>query len=275
MSTLLTGSPLGKTTTYKNQYDPTLLFPVPRSMNREKIHVTDPIPFYGCDVWNGYELSWLNKRGKPIAVYARITFPCTSENLIESKTLKLYLNSFSQTQFDDMQSVRNVIIKDLSEATKSDVDVTLFKIHDDRPFQPTQFTSTCLDDLDIDCDTYTVEPSYLTTQGDETISESVHTHLLKSNCMITDQPDWACLEITYTGKSIDHAGLLRYIVSYRTHCGFHEPCIEQIFMDILRSTKPDALTVDGRYTRRGGLDINPIRSTEPVDADYYTRLIRQ
>ena len=267
-------SPLGKPTQYTGKYSPKLLVPILRRHNRSEIGIAEQLPFYGVDVWNLYEISYLNQKGKPIAGVAQVIFPCESAHLIESKSFKLYLNSFNQTKFDSKEVVQQIIEKDLSEKSGKNVEVMLFTIAEFPNQTIGTFASHCIDDLDIDIDTYHHEPKFLSTEQ-KIIEEKLHSNLLKSNCLITGQPDWGSVEINYSGKKINHEGLLRYIVSFRTHNEFHEPCVERMFMDIMRYCKPDKLTVEAHYTRRGGLDICPIRSTEKDVVPNYSRLIRQ
>lgn len=266
-------SPLGKKMTYTSQYQRELLFPIPREVQRAEIGISNQLPFKGFDIWNAYELSWLNEKGKPIVALGEFRFPCESPNLIESKSFKLYLNSFNNTRFASTAAVGAILQCDLSEASGDDVDVDLIMVHDNHSIIPS-FSGICLDQQDIECDTYLVDPSFLKTESDVT-TETVYSDLLKSNCLVTGQPDWGSVLIDYTGPKINHEGLLQYIVSFRDHHEFHEQCVERIFMDILRECRPEKLTVIARYTRRGGLDINPFRSTESNTLKQNTRLSRQ
>lgn len=258
-------SELGKKSAYKTNYDPTLLFPIARQLNRDKIAVPDKLPFVGLDFWNHYEVSWLNSKGKPIVALAEIDYPCDSINIIESKSMKLYFNSFNNTQIDDIEHLETIIKNDLESRIQSPVNIRVIPISE---FQQDLiyrgFEGICLDTLDIDCSIYQLTPSFLHTE-DEQIGETVYSDLMKSNCLVTNQPDWGSIQISYQGNKINHAGLLRYIVSFRNCNEFSETCIERIFMDIMQFCAPNQLTVYGRFTRRGGLDINPIRSTHPID----------
>lgn len=270
-------SPLGKAIQYIDQYTPALLFPVAREEKRRELGINHALPFQGVDVWNGYELSWLNQKGKPLVALAQFVFPCESANLVESKSFKLYLNSFNQTVFegDDEESfsrVKTVLTTDLSAAAGETVNVTLFPV-EKAEWSVKNLQGDCLDHLDIDCSRYHPHPDYLKTEK-SLVSEILVSHLLKSNCLVTGQPDWGSVQIEYTGNKIDHEGLLRYIVSFRQHNEFHEQCVERIFVDIMQHCAPQKLTVAAFYTRRGGLDINPIRSTEDR-AFQYQRLVRQ
>lgn len=253
-------SPLGKSTEYIDHYTPELLFPIARKQKRDEIHVPDLLPFKGIDIWTAFEVSWLNEKGKPIAAVAEFIFPCTSPYLIESKSFKLYLNSLNQSVFSSMDEVTKILSKDLSQAAGAAVSVKLISAGEYH-VQLGKFEGYCLDNLDISCDTYEVTPEFLRT-GNHYAEEVFYSHLLKSNCWATGQPDWGSVQIRYTGKKIDQEGLLKYLVSFRDHTEFHEQCVERIFMDVMARCQPERLTVYARYTRRGGLDINPYRSTE-------------
>lgn len=272
---MTTHSPLGKKTIYPNQYAPELLFPIPREKNRAEMGITAPLPFYGYDLWNQYEMSWLNTKGKPVVAIAEIIVPAESSHLIESKSLKLYFCSFNQTVFPNEKALLACITKDLSQAAGAPVKINLISLH--HATQNAHFETLngiCLDDLDVQIDAYSPTPEMLTTDH-VIVSESVHSHLLRSNCPITNQPDWGSIQITYTGPTINHVNLLKYLISLRNHNEFHEQCVERIFMNIQTRCKPTALTVYARYTRRGGLDINPYRSTSPIFSAKNPRLIRQ
>ncbi|OJU80736.1 MAG: NADPH-dependent 7-cyano-7-deazaguanine reductase QueF [Chlamydia sp. 32-24] len=252
-------SPLGQKTVYIQTYSPEQLYPVPRSLARKKTNIPESLPFHGIDIWNGYELSWLNKKGKPQFALCTFIFSCTSPTIVESKSLKLYLNSFNQSIFVSANEVQTIIKKDLSLATNSDVEVHIFPHTDLINTSLKDFDGQCVDHLDIETSCYSVTPSFLTTQ-DECVQEKIYTHLLKSNCLATGQPDWGSIFLHYKGPKINQESFLKYIISYRNHSGFAEHCIEQIYCDILHYCKPELLTVYGCYTRRGGLDINPFRS---------------
>lgn len=269
----LSASPLGKKSAYADHYDASLLFAIPRQLKRTEIGLTGNLPFHGVDIWNAYELSWLNPKGKPCVAAAMITVPADSPNIFESKSAKLYFNSFNQTQFKDASEVQQRIAADLSRVTGSTVKVELILPAQFGHYAFTPLPGKCLDELDIAADTYQTDPALLTTHTKH-ISETVHSYLLKSNCLITSQPDWGSVIITYTGKQIDHEGLLKYLISFRQHNEFHEQCVERIFTDIMRQCAPEQLTVYGRYTRRGGLDINPFRSTTDAHP-HYIREYRQ
>jgi 7-cyano-7-deazaguanine reductase len=261
-STLL-HAPLGKETQYPEHYDASLLFPIARDAGRARLNVQPHPAWHGADVWNAYELSWLDPKGKPHVALARFTFPASSTHIIESKSFKLYLNSFNQTAMPDGDAVLARMQQDLSAAAGAPVGVTLFTSADFAIQTLGELEGTLLDTLDIDVSAYMPDAGLLQADATQSRHETLRTNLLKSNCPVTGQPDWGSLQIEYTGAAIDHASLLKYIVSYRGHNGFHEQCAEQIFCDIMHTCAPEALTVYARYTRRGGLDINPWRSTQP------------
>ena len=267
---------LGKTTKYISQYDPSLLQGVPRALNRKALNLTNEnLPFKGTDVWYGYELSWLNSKGKPIVAVAEFSFPCTSPNIVESKSFKLYLNSFNQTKFDDILDVQKVLSQDLSAICGAQATVKLFNVDDCPALNINHLAATCLDDIEVEINEYHLQPQLLALDKNQaTIDESLVSHLLKSNCLITNQPDWASIYISYSGKKIDHESLLKYLISFRQHNEFHEQCVERIFCDIQTHCHPQNLTVLARYTRRGGLDINPFRSTENAEVPF-ARTLRQ
>ncbi len=262
----VTNSELGKKTAYPQSYSADYLCPISRAGKRLEIGIApDAPPFMGFDCWNHYEVSWLNEKGKPIVAIAEITYDCNSPFIVESKSLKLYFNSFNQFKFKSTNDVIQTIQKDLEPRLHSAVNVTLHPLNSAQiPIMKTAFEGMCLDELDIECSTYNTDPNFLHTEN-TVVKESVYSDLLKSNCLVTHQPDWGSVQINYEGNKINHEGLLRYIVSFRNHNEFHEQCIERIFVDILKRCQPTKLSVYGRYTRRGGLDINPYRSTHPVD----------
>lgn len=270
-------SELGKKSDYDATYNPERLYPIPRAGKRQEIGV-DPnnLPFTGFDCWNHYEVSWLNAKGKPVVALAEIVYDCSSPKLIESKSLKLYFNSFNNTKINNIAELEAIIRRDLQERIESDVFVAIHPLDKSNAvvIQP-EFTGESIDDLDVECSIYLVEPAFLSV-GDTDVEEVLYSDLLKSNCLVTNQPDWGSVQIAYKGKKIDREGLLKYLVSFRNHNEFHEQCIERIFVDIMRHCKPERLTVYGRYTRRGGLDINPYRSTEKTSFEGKNkRLIRQ
>lgn len=272
-----TNSELGKKTEYDQSYNPSRLYPIPRKIKRDEIGInSDAIPFFGFDCWNHYEVSWLNIRGKPVVATAEIYYDCSSPMIVESKSLKLYFNSLNNSKFQDIESVKNIITQDLENIIGAKVTVFLHELNSSRqPALINAFSGICIDDLDIECSVYNVDPSFLETSDDD-ITETLYSDLLKSNCLVTNQPDWGSVQITYTGKKIQREGLLKYIVSFRNHNEFHEQCIERIFVDIMKFCKPSELTVYGRYTRRGGIDINPYRSSKQTGyKGTNNRLVRQ
>ena len=253
---------LGKQVDYEFEYNPDLLQGVPRSLSRDTLNLAGSgLPFDGIDTWTGYELSWLNLKGKPNVAILECHVPITSKNLIESKSFKLYLNSFNQTKFASAEDVRQVLQGDLSACAGEPVEVKLILPEQFSSLQFQEFNGTLLDSLDVEIDQYSPNTQYLTVAKNETgVQETLVSHLLKSNCLITSQPDWASIQIRYEGKAIEHEGLLKYLISFRQHNEFHEQCVERIYNDIMQHCQPDKLTVCARYTRRGGLDINPFRS---------------
>jgi 7-cyano-7-deazaguanine reductase len=256
---LLQTSKLGKATTYPNQYDPSWLFPIPRQQGRAALKVPEPKPFAGVDLWNSYEFSWLLSSGKPQMAIVQFCFQDDSTYLLESKSLKLYLNSFSLTRFPNAQAVQKTLEEDLSKAAEGQVSIK-FILPDEFSAQGHhEFSGVCLDDLDIAIDSYQLNPDFLCTEATRA-TETFYTHLFKANCPVTGQPDWASIWIRYSGKKIQHEGLLKYLVSYREQKEFHEQCVERIFMDLVNHCQPEKLSVYGHFCRRGGLDINPFRS---------------
>ena len=251
---------LGRAVDYPRHYDASLLFPIARIVGRSALSLDAALPFIGHDRWQAYELSWLDVRGKPVVATATFTVPADSPHLVESKSLKLYLNSFNATRFDDAEAVRARIAADLSQAAGTPVGVQ-FGLPPFAEDDATSSYSFLLDTLDITIDDYgPPNKTHLHCMA-ERASETLCSQLLKSNCPVTGQPDWAHVRIAYAGPRIDRAGLLRYLVSFRDHAEFHEQCVERIFVDVLAHCSPDSLSVEARYTRRGGLDINPWRAT--------------
>ncbi|MHB1246083.1 MAG: NADPH-dependent 7-cyano-7-deazaguanine reductase QueF [Sulfuriferula sp.] len=252
---------LGKPACYQAEYDASLLFPIPRQDKRNEIGIQATLPFFGADIWNAYEVSWLNSRGKPQVAIATFIIPAESPNIIESKSFKLYLNSYNQTRFADIDSLQTRLKADVSDAVGAPVQVRLTLPNAFGKAAFAELEGLSLDRLDIEVDSYAPDPALLHAgQGGEVIEETLVSNLLKSNCLVTGQPDWGSVQIYYVGAPIEQAGLLRYLIGFRTHNEFHEQCVERIFMDILRQCKPLKLAVYARYTRRGGLDINPWRS---------------
>jgi 7-cyano-7-deazaguanine reductase len=270
-------STLGKTASYPDRYDPGLLFPIPRAPKRAEIGIPAQPPFMGADLWTAYELSWLNLRGKPQVAIAQMVVPCESPNIIESKSLKLYLGSFSNTRFADAAEVLAHLKADLGQAVQgAAVGLKLIAADDFAGQRVAGLEGLSLDRLDIECEHYSPAPELLTAAFDEQpVSEVLTSDLLKSNCLVTGQPDWGSVQITYSGAQIDQGALLRYLVSFRNHTEFHEQCVERIFMDVWSRCKPTRLAVYARYTRRGGLDINPFRSSYPQPLPAQLRTARQ
>ena len=266
---------LGKPSKYESTYNAGKLYAIARATKRAEIGIEGPLPFFGMDVWNHYEVSWLTPRGVPRVAIARIVVPCTSPNVIESKSMKLYFNTFNNTSFQDEAEVERIAARDLSGCAGAPVLVALEPLEHAAARRIGSPAGVSIDDQDVLIDHYSVAPELLTVR-DEYASETLYSDLLKSNCLVTGQPDWATVSIAYEGRRIDRAALLRYIVSFRDHEEFHEQCVERIFKDIRDRCAPARLAVAARYTRRGGIDINPIRSSEPLASDVpNTRLVRQ
>ena len=275
-------SQLGKASAYVDQYDASLLFPIPRLAKRVEIGVGETPPFFGADLWMAFELSWLNLRGKPQVALAQFTIPCETPNIVESKSFKLYLNSFNNTRFPDAAAVQARLRADISEAAwrgapqpaSVGVKLLLPELFDREDVA--EFDGLSLDRLDVECTRYTPAPDLLTAAFDEApVAEVLTSNLLKSNCLVTGQPDWGSVRISYSGPQIDQEGLLQYLVSFRNHNEFHEQCVERIFMDVWTRCKPLKLTVYARYTRRGGLDISPFRTSHPQALPTPVRMARQ
>ncbi|MDF1484334.1 NADPH-dependent 7-cyano-7-deazaguanine reductase QueF [Ramlibacter sp. H39-3-26] len=273
---------LGKRSAYADQYNAALLFPIARAGKRAEIGIAGQPPFFGADLWTAYELGWLNPRGKPQVALAHVTMPCDTPNIVESKSFKLYLNSFNNTHFDSAEAVRERIRADVGEAvsrgaaqaTSVGVKLLLPDAFDRQPMH--ELDGLSLDRLDVECTRYTPAPELLRASfGEPPVSEVLASNLLKSNCLVTGQPDWGSVQIAYSGPQIDQEGLLQYLVSFRNHNEFHEQCVERIFMDLWTRCKPVKLTVYARYTRRGGLDINPWRTSHPQAPPPSVRTARQ
>ena len=268
-------SPLGKNSAYISQYDASLLFGIARATKwRELGFTADSLPYVGADIWNCYELSWLLPSGKPVVAVAQISVPADSPNIIESKSFKLYLNSFNQSVYSSFAQVQAVLMADLSKVAQAAVQVeikTLEAITAEGLHQP---QGVCIDDLDINLSVYEHPALEMLVCGTEQVEEQLYSHLLKSNCPVTGQPDWGTVLVHYRGAALDHASLLTYLVSFRQHQDFHEQCVERIFLDLKKCLNPEFLSVSARYLRRGGLDINPYRSTESTLVENL-RLARQ
>jgi 7-cyano-7-deazaguanine reductase len=275
-------SELGKVSAYKDRYDPSLLFSLPRAPKRAEIGLQGAVPFTGADFWTAYELSWLNPRGKPQVAIAHVTVPCETPNIVESKSFKLYLNSFNNTVFADAQAVQDRLRADLSEAVwrgaerQGTVGVRVLTPDMFGQEKMHELEGLSLDRLDVECTDYEPAPQWLQADHSQAVADEVLvSDLLKSNCLVTGQPDWGSVRIAYSGAPIDQAGLLRYIVSFRNHNEFHEQCVERIFMDVWTRCRPTKLSVYARYTRRGGLDINPWRTSHPQTPPPSVRTARQ
>lgn len=255
-------NPLGRDVAYPETYDPGLLFPIERGTNRHSLELPDA--WHGADIWNAYEISWLNRRGLPRAAMARFTVPADSPFLIESKSFKLYLNSLTEERYDDAAQVADVLRQDLGKAAGAEVDVWLSDDLAGMRASLEPLPGRCIDSLDVEIDRYVPDPALLRkAAGSEVVTESLMSNLLKSNCPVTGQPDWGSVLIRYTGPRIDPESLLKYIVSFRRHTEFHEHCVERMYCDLQQVLQPERLFVMARYTRRGGLDINPWRSSHP------------
>jgi 7-cyano-7-deazaguanine reductase len=268
-------SPLGKNTIYADRYDPSLLFAIPRADKRAEIGLAEPLPFHGVDIWNAYELSWLDLRGKPVVALAEFRVPAVSPNIIESKSFKLYLNGFAQERIADAAALTATLAHDLSAAAGAVIGVQL-RDANAAAYAVTDLDGHLIDGQGIEIDHYgPPEADFLLADVSATpVAETVVSHLLRSNCPVTGQPDWGSVQIAYRGAPIDHAGLLRYLVSFRDHNEFHEQCVERIYVDLMQRCVPQQLSVYARYTRRGGLDINPFRSSTPTTPGN-TRTLRQ
>jgi len=271
------GHLLGRQTEYVSVYAPSLLCPLAREQSRQALDLnSDNLPFRGVDVWTGYELSWLNSKGKPQVAVAEFQVPANSPNIIESKSFKLYLNSFNQTKFAGVGDIAQTLESDLSTAAGSPVMVMVQPLSNAVQHGVGHFVGESIDDLDVDIDCYRPDANILQVQSPEVlVHESLYSDLLKSNCPVTGQPDWASVHISYHGPKIDRESLLKYIVSFREHQDFHEHCVERMFVDISSRCLPLSLSVYARYTRRGGLDINPFRTNTDGDLPLDVRLVRQ
>ena len=269
-------SPLGKSSEYISTYTPSLLFPIPRAAKWAELGLSaETLPYTGVDFWNCFELSWLLPSGKPVVAIGEFSIPADSPNIIESKSFKLYLNSLNQTAFADAASLETTLRTDLSAAAGAPVSVRIRSLAEIEAEGVMALPGVCIDDLDISVSNYEhPRPELLRCDDSRVVEESVHSHLLKSNCPVTSQPDWGSVAVEYRGAALDHASLLEYLVSFRQHSDFHEQCVERIFLDLQRLLKPEKLMVYARYVRRGGLDINPYRSTEALQFQNL-RLARQ
>ena len=270
-------SPLGKAVAYAEHYAPGLLFPIARQGKRDEIGIAaGALPFIGEDLWTAFELSWLGPRGKPEVALAHFRVPADSPNIVESKSFKLYLNSFNQTRVASVAGLEATLAGDLSAAAGAPVTVQVEPLSG-RPQRAIGYPDgELLDTLDIEVDRYTPDSGLLRSNAAQPeVEETLYSHLLKSNCLVTGQPDWGMVAVHYRGAPIDREALLRYIISFRRHNEFHEQCVERIFTDVLRQCRPAELCVWARYTRRGGLDINPCRRTPGLPAPAVLAEVRQ
>lgn len=264
---------LGKKVSYSTKYDPSLLTAISRGLQRCKLNLDVSLPFKGIDVWNCYEFSYLNSQGKPMVLILELYIDAMSANIVESKSVKLYLSSFQNSKFETLEEVISRVKKDFCLSLEGEVEIIPRYLEDSLEIKKPDAKS--IDQLNLVCTEYEVNPNLLKVSEEEVIKERVYSNLLKSNCLVTGQPDWATVIIEYTGNKISEDSLLRYIVSYRNHSEFHEHCIERIFCDIMKKCQPQYLTVYGRYTRRGGIDINPYRSNCNFFKPDNFRLMRQ
>ncbi|MFG3692970.1 NADPH-dependent 7-cyano-7-deazaguanine reductase QueF [Stutzerimonas stutzeri] len=269
-------SPLGKSSAYIATYSPEQLFPIPRAPKWAELGLSaDTLPYRGVDIWNCYELSWLLPSGKPVVAIGEFSIPADSPNIIESKSFKLYLNSLNQSVFDSREALAEVMARDLSAAAGKPVGVRLRTLEEVAQEGVVVPAGQCIDELDVSIQHYdSPRPQLLSCDPERQAEEWIHSHLLKSNCPVTGQPDWGTVAIGYRGAALDHGSLLAYLVSFRQHADFHEQCVERIFLDLQRLLHPEWLSVHARYVRRGGLDINPYRSSETQGLGN-GRLVRQ
>ena len=252
--------PLGQETDYPDNYAPELLCPISRADSRAHLRISGTLPFQGVDIWNAWELTWLGEGDLPAVATAEITVPADSPCIIESKSLKLYLNSFSMSRFSSSIEVAATVASDLSACVGGRVRVKVQPVVSTEARRVSRLAGTCLDTMSVTCTDWEVDADLLQADGDELVEEDLHTHLLRSLCPVTSQPDTGSLQISYRGPKIDRASLLRYIVSYRQHNDFHEACVERMFVDLMSRCAPEQLGIHARYQRRGGIDINPYRS---------------
>jgi len=269
-------SPLGKSSAYVATYSPEQLFPISRAPKWAELGLTaETLPYRGVDIWNCYELSWLLPSGKPVVAIGEFAIPADSPNIIESKSFKLYLNSLNQSVFESREALVAVMTKDLSAAAGKPVEVRLRTLDEVAEEGIARLPGRCVDELDVAIDHYdSPRTDLLRCDAERQIEECLHSHLLKSNCPVTGQPDWGTVVVDYRGAALNPESLLAYLVSFRQHADFHEQCVERIFLDLQRLLKPERLSVYARYVRRGGLDINPYRSTEALNLSN-GRLVRQ
>ena len=283
MKPLETHGILGQSTSYPKTYAPDMLYPIPRVLGRAKLALPADALSIGMDWWQVFEMSWLNSHGISQVAMARLAIPATSDYIVESKSLKLYFNSLNFTEFDNQQAVKAAVEKDLSACLKTDVTLEIFEVNIANSLPISAPQGDCIDNALDSSDkkiaiVSDVDPSSLTVahQGaSDSQLQILHSHLLRSNCPVTNQPDWGTLEIQIDSQPIDRAGLLEYILSFRQHNGFHEQCVEQIFSDLTQAFAPKTLMVRAWYTRRGGIDINPCRVSDISLLPPPSRLNRQ
>jgi 7-cyano-7-deazaguanine reductase len=269
-------SPLGRPVAYDGDYDPSLLYPIPRAPQRAALGIGDELPFTGADIWNAYELSWLDNRGKPRVALAELRVPVTTPRIVESKSLKLYLGSHAQVRYADAEALRAVLVRDLSEACGASVTVVLTPAGTNSFATSETLEGETIDDLPVEISHYgPPRADFLSSDPEQKADEVLVSHLFRANCPVTGQPDWASLQIRYAGPRIARDGLLRYLVSFRNHSDFHEHCVERIFIDLQQQCAPTRLAVYGRFTRRGGIDINPFRATPGLPLPGNPRTPRQ
>lgn len=272
----LNSSQLGKKSAYHSEYNAGLLFAIPRQLKRRELGLGDKLPFHGVDIWTSFEISWLDAKGKPEVRIGVFEIESDSENIIESKSFKLYLNSLNQSKFTSASAVEKTLRQDVAKAIKGNIQVQLFRLDDYSQTLSAKLPGISLDALDIEADEYITKPGLLALESHERVSETLNSDLLKSNCLVTGQPDWGSVMIAYQGAKIRHESLLKYLISFRNHHEFHEQCVERIYCDLMQYCRPEKLLVYARYTRRGGLDINPLRCNyNYAPALKAIRLVRQ
>jgi 7-cyano-7-deazaguanine reductase len=272
----MSDNPLGENVPSPSKYDPGILYPIPRWPARSLLDIDKKLLMYGLDHWHCYEISWLNDKGKPQVAIGEFYFNADSENIVESKSLKLYLHSFNQEKFADAEQLAEILSNDLSALSKSQVKVVLHELQRLSPAGVMRRRGRSIDGLDVEVKTHEVDEQLLQTVNDIVFDEELHSDLFKSNCPVTGQPDWASFEIQYTGAKIDEASLLLYLSSFRSHQGYHEECAERIFRDIYQRCQPQELFIALNFLRRGGIDINVYRSSVPIASERVNeRLVRQ
>ena len=270
-----TNIPLGRKTDYSDIYAPELLCPIPRAQSRQPMGLATELPFTGADIWNAWELTWLAENGQPVVATAELVVPAESPNIVESKSLKLFLNSFAMSTFSSPVDVAGALATDIGACVGAEVGVTVAPVASTEARPVSRLAGACLDRMAVACADREINPALLEADSDTIVTEDLHTHVLRSLCPVTAQPDIGSLQISYRGPRIDPASLLRYVVSYRQHSGFHEACVEQMFLDLVSRCRPEKLSIQARYLRRGGIDINPFRSNDDSERPVNLRLWRQ